>query len=93
VRGPLAIVLEQRFGYGANRPFIRKDSADVTFPAGPDTLRLAFRPIGAHQNRWRCFRNSNWRFAHQSIKSNSLTAATHWELQRFVIRRQHFFVY
>jgi GH15 family glucan-1,4-alpha-glucosidase len=37
---PLEMVLEPRFGYGANRPFIRRDANDVTFTVGPDTLRL-----------------------------------------------------
>jgi GH15 family glucan-1,4-alpha-glucosidase len=36
----LEMVLEPRFGYGANRPFIRRDANDVTFTVGPDTLLL-----------------------------------------------------
>ncbi len=36
----LEMTLEPRFGYGANHPFIRNGSVDVTFTVGRDTLRL-----------------------------------------------------
>jgi len=36
----LAMELEPRFGYGADRPFIRQDAGTVTFTAGPGSLRL-----------------------------------------------------
>jgi GH15 family glucan-1,4-alpha-glucosidase len=36
----LVMMLEPRFGYGADRPFIQQDAGTVTFTAGPGSLRL-----------------------------------------------------
>ncbi len=37
---PLQMLLEPRFGYGADRPWLQRDGHDVSFTAGPEALCL-----------------------------------------------------
>jgi GH15 family glucan-1,4-alpha-glucosidase len=50
---PLQMVLAPRFGYGADRPFVRNGGAGMlSFTAGPDTLRLhASVPLSPSRDR------------------------------------------
>jgi GH15 family glucan-1,4-alpha-glucosidase len=49
---PLEMVLEPRFGYGADRPFVRAEATGTTLTAGPDAVHLRTRlPVDRARHR------------------------------------------